>query len=335
MERLDRRQFEVVGLVSSAAVAECRGAVRAADILWIGFPHEIQSAWRAIRGAECDIVLHWQAGSDVVDYFLPFLPLAPVQCIGFGQHGTAGIANVGYFLSSRLFERGPQAQEDYTERLVQFEGPTAWQPRPKPPLPVSRADFGLPARGAIYFCPHRLAKFHPDFDALLGRILQEDGSGHLVVLEGKRPATAARLRARWARTLGEPLLRRVLFLPSQSPADYYRLLRLADAVLDSPCYSASLTGYDAFALGVPLVTLPGPHMVQRYALGLYRRMGLEQLVAEDEDRYVELAVRLGGDGDFRQAMREEILRRCPVLFEDRQVVWEYEEFFRRAVQPPG
>ncbi|WP_460182189.1 O-linked N-acetylglucosamine transferase, SPINDLY family protein, partial [Thermopirellula anaerolimosa] len=332
MERLDRRRFEVVGLVSSAALRECRPAVHAGDILWIAFPHEMESAFRAIRGAECDILLHWQAGTDIVNYFLPFLPLAPVQCIGFGQHGTTGIANIDYFLSSRLFERGPEAREDYTERLVLFEGTTAWQPRPDLPPPSKREDFGLPAHGAIYFCPHRPAKFHPDFDLLLRRILGEDPGGHLVVLEGSRPATAARLKARWQRTLGEPLLRRVLFLPSQPPRDYYRLLRLADAVLDAPCYSASLTGYDAFALGVPVVTLPGPYMVQRYAAGLYRRMGVEDLVAGDEQQYVALAVRLGRDGDFRQAMREKILQRCGVLYEDEQVLREFEAFFRRAIE---
>lgn len=231
-----------------------------------------------------------------------------------------------------MFERGADAQEDYTERLVQLRGTTAWQPRPHLPPAAGREEFGLPARRTIYFCPQRLAKFHPDFDFLLRRILEEDASGQLVVLAGKRPATVARLKARWQRTLGGSLLRRILFLPSQQPRDYYQLLRLADVVLDAPCYSASLTGYDAFALGVPIVTLPGRQMVQRYALGLYRRMGLEDLAVDSEREYVDLAVRLGREGDFRQAMREEILNRCEVLFGDPQVVGEYEEFFRRAIE---
>ncbi|GAB6188119.1 O-linked N-acetylglucosamine transferase family protein [Thermopirellula anaerolimosa] len=332
MERLDRAPFEVVGLVSSTALDVCRRSVRANDIGWIGFPHEVPLALQAIRNADCDIILHWQGGTDVVNYFLPFLPLAPVQCIGFGQHGTTGIGNIDYFISSRLFERGEDAQEDYTERLVQLAGATAWQPRPHRPPAASRDAFGLPGQGAIYFCPQRLAKFHPDFDRLLCRILEADPTGHVVAMEGVRPATAARLRARWLRTLGPSLMRRIVLLPAQQPADYYRLLSLADAVLDTPCYSASLTAYDAFALGVPLVTLPGRHMVQRYALGLCRRMGFEQLVASDEDQYVALAVRLGRDGDFRQAMRRAILERCGVLFEDPHVVREYEEFFRRAIE---
>lgn len=105
-----------------------------------------------------------------------------------------------------MFERGADAQEDYTERLVQLRGTTAWQPRPHLPPAAGREEFGLPARGTIYFCPQRLAKFHPDFDFLLRRILEEDASGQLVVLAGKRPPRS--LRHRTLRM--EPLERREL-----------------------------------------------------------------------------------------------------------------------------
>jgi predicted O-linked N-acetylglucosamine transferase (SPINDLY family) len=332
MERLDRGMFEVVGLVSTRIAALCRSAVRSDDMRWVGFPHEIQRAGKVIREVECDVILHWHAGTDILNYFLPFLPLAPVQCIGFGTHGTTGIASLDFFLSSRLFERGEDAQEDYTERLIQFEGVTSWQPRPARPAPATRADFGLPSSGAIYFCPQRLAKFHPDFDRLLRAILEEDAAGHIVVLEGERRRAVQALRARLEKTLGQALLRRVLFLPSQQGADYYRLLGVVDVVLDSPVYSASLTGYDAFSLGVPLVTLPGKYMVQRYALGLYTRMGLRDLIACDEREYVPLAVRLGREADFRQAMRRQILGRCEVLYEDKRVVREYEHFFQEVAR---
>jgi predicted O-linked N-acetylglucosamine transferase (SPINDLY family) len=332
MERLDRREFEVVGLASAGIIPYCRRAVRADDVLWVGLPHDLELAWRAVQGAQCDAIMHWHVGTDVLNYFLPFLPLAPVQCISFGGHGTTGVANLDYFVSSRLFERGEDAAADYTERLVQFAGATAWQPRPRLPPPASRADFGLPESGAIYLCPHQLPKFHPDFDSVLRRILQEDADGHIVALEGTRPRALELLRARLQRTLGTTLAKRVLFLPMQRPDNYYRLLGLGDAILVAPIYSASLTGYDAFAAGIPAVTLPGELMVQRYALGLCRQMGMMDLVAGDESEYVALSVRLGRDADFRHCMRRQIEERRDVLFGDDHVVREYEAFFREAVQ---
>jgi predicted O-linked N-acetylglucosamine transferase (SPINDLY family) len=327
MAKLDRQCFEVVGLVSAGIRAACQKMAAGADITWVGFPHEIQHAFRTIRQAECDIIFHWQSGTDIVNYFLAFLPLAPWQCIGFGQHGTTGIATIDYFISSRLFERGESAREDYTEQLVQFRGLTTWQPRPQPPPEGSRRRWGLPEKGTLYFCPHRLNKFHPGFDPLLREILAEHSGGYLLVLEGSRPATVQRLQARWAKTLGEALCRRIIWLPSQPVPEYYRLLRVVDVVLDSPAYSSSLTGLDALALGVPVVTLPGPLMVQRYMHGFYTLLGISELMARLPHDYVALAVRLGNDPDFRQAMGEKIRERAGVLFEDDRVVREYEEFF--------
>jgi predicted O-linked N-acetylglucosamine transferase (SPINDLY family) len=101
--------------------------------------------------------------------------------------------------------------------------------------------------------------------------------------------------------------------------------------LDPPHYSSSLTGYDAFSLGLPVVTLPGELMVQRYALALYRKMGLEDLVARSPEAYRALAVRLGTDRDYREAVRARIAERSPVLFDDQGAVREHEEFFEDAL----
>lgn len=78
------------------------------------------------------MVVHCTPGINALNYLLPFLPLAPVQCIGFGIHGTTGIEGIDYCVSSRLFERGPETAEDYTEELVLFDSSTLWQQRPVP-----------------------------------------------------------------------------------------------------------------------------------------------------------------------------------------------------------
>ena len=208
-----------------------------------------------IQQTRCHVIVHWHAGTDVMNYFLPFLPLAPVQCIGFGANGTTGIANIDYFISSRLFERDDDAAEDYTERLVCFQGLTAWQERPRVCTAATRAELGLPGSGRST-CPQQLVKFHPAFDRLLSQILEKDRHGRVVLLAGHRPHAAEALRSRFENTLGKSLVKRVSLLSSRRPLEYYRLMSAMDVVLDSPAYSASLTGYDAFAFGIPVVTMP-------------------------------------------------------------------------------
>lgn len=330
IERLDLRRFEVVVLCSQGVLDRCRQEVHRSDVEWVGLPNHFSVVVERVAAARCDVLYHWQVGTDPLNYFLPFTRPAPVQCVGWGMHGTTGVAAVDYALSSRLFE--PEgAQEHYTERLYQFRTLTSYQRRVSLPPKTLRRDFCLPERGSLYLCPQRMSKLHPDFDPLLRGILEANPEGHVVLLEGRHPHVAAQLRRRFEKTLAGAA-KRVLFVPSQEPAGYYRLLSLADVVLDVPQYSSALTGYDAFALGVPVVTLPGSLMVQRYALGLYRKMGIDSLVVGSADEYVALAMRLGKDPDYRESMRSLIAGRSDALFEDTEVIREYEDFFEHALE---
>ena len=49
-----------------------------------------------------------------------------------------------------------------------------------------------------------------------------------------------------------------------------------------------------------MVTLPTELMPGRVALGFYRKMGFEELVASSAEDYVRKAVRLATDGDYRR-----------------------------------
>ncbi len=202
------------------------------------------------------------------------------------------------------------------------------------PDPFSRSKFGLPNKGALYFCPQRIEKVHPAFDRLLRGILETDGQGTVVMFRGRHPAAFDRLVARFGKTLGAKLFQRVTFVENLPNADYYRLLSLADVVLDTPNFSACLTGFDAFSLGIPLVTLPGKLKVQRYALALYRKMGIDDLIVEDESQYITTAVRLGTDEPFGQDIRHRIRQRSHLLFDDTEAIKQHERFFRVRMAAP-
>ena len=330
VRHLDPRRFQPVVLCPPSGLALCQRAIRRTDVTWVPLADRFSEAAEQIQKAHCDLLYHWQIGTDVFNYFLPFARLAPVQATGFGTHGTTGIAAVDYFLSSRLVEP-EDAQHHYTERLYLLATMPTFQERVPEPGPASRSDFGLPDQGHLYFCPQRLSKFHPDFDPLIRGVLDRDPRAFLVLLEGRQPEVIDALRKRFCRTLG-PVADRVIFLPSQPPPQYYRLLALADVLLDPPHYSSALTGYDAFALALPLVTLPGRLMVERYALGLYRKMQMDQLVARSAEHYITLAVQVASDRDYREHIRACIAERRDVLFEDMEAVRQHEEFFETALE---
>ncbi|MCY2995650.1 MAG: tetratricopeptide repeat protein [Planctomycetota bacterium] len=330
IEQLDPSRFEPAVLCSHGALENCRRGIRRTDVQWVAFPDRFASAAERIAAARCDVLYHWQVGTDPLNYFLPFARLAPVQCTGWGSHGTTGNAAIDYCLSSDWIE-SPGAEQHYTESLVRLKTLPTYERIQPLAAPARRSDFGLPENGHLYCCPQRLAKLHPEADVLFAAILEQDVQGFLVVLEGKVTRAAELLRRRFSQTLG-PLAGRVIFVPSQSPDDFRRFLTLADVIVDPPHYSSGLTAYDAITLGLPIVSLPDEFAVGRYVLGCYGRMGLEDWVPTGPEEYVALAVKLGGDREYREGCRAELARRREVLFEDVEVVREYERFFEEAVE---
>lgn len=331
--KIDPERFEAVVLCEENGQEVCRKRIPAEHVRWVSFPADFEAAVKTITESACDILYHRQIGTSAWNYFLPFARCAPVQCTGWGSHGTTGLEAIDYYLSSDLIEI-EGARSHYTERLFQFHGtlPTC-QSRVKRRQPASRGDFGLPEQGALYFCPQRIEKIHPDFDALVRGVLDSDPSGTVLMLQGRHPAALDELRARFRRTLGPSLAPRVTFVGPTLPAEvYYRLLSLADVVLDTPNYSTSLTGFDACSYGIPIVTLPGARNVERYALALYRKLGIEDLIAVSAEDYVAKAVRTARDPDYRKDLHERILTRSEALFEDMASVKEHERFFEYAWQ---
>ena len=72
----------------------------------------------------------------------------------------------------------------------------------------------------------------------------------------------------------------------------------------------------------------------RLASGVLRRMGLHELVADSENGYVDLAVRLVRDQPYRDEIRREIIRRREVLYDDVEPVRALERFLIAQCRGP-
>jgi protein O-GlcNAc transferase len=102
-------------------------------------------------------------------------------------------------------------------------------------------------------------------------------------------------------------------------------------VLDSIHFNGMNTTLQAFAVGTPVVTLPGRFQRGRHTQAMYRKMGIHDCIARDPQDYVDIAVRVGTDGSYAHDLRERILSRNQVLYEDPRVVSEFERFFSDAL----
>jgi protein O-GlcNAc transferase len=334
IEHLDPERFDLSIVCAESGLARVRSEVANPRVKYVPVPDNFEKTTEIIRGGRFDLLYFWEVGSDPFNYFLPFLRLAPVQCVGWGTAYTTGVPEIDYHISSDLIEI-PEAQEHYTERLVRLTTLPTYQYRPGLQQPgKDRTAFGISDSQQVYLCTQNVRKLHPDLDPLLGEILRRDPAGVLVLLKPEHEHMEATLRDRFQRTVGD-LVDRILFVPRMPHADYLNLVAAGDVLLDPRPYGSGVTAYDGFSLGKPIVTFPTQYQRGRYAYGCYRKMGILDCVASSAQEYVELAVRLGTDLDWRRSISEKILAASQVLFDDLDVVRQHEQFFEQALRTAG
>lgn len=271
-------------------------------------PERLDLAAECLRQARLDVVLYWECGTDSLNYFLPCFRPARVQCVCWGWPETSGHPQVADFLSAAELEP-PGAASHYSENLVLLPAlPTYYPP---PPAPATRADrslLGLPAGRRACFCPQNPRKIHPDFDQALLALLQADGEAEVLLLAEDQPGLRESLQRRLAGVLGD-CMDRVSFLPRRSREEYLRVMSAADVLLDTFHYGGGAnTVADAFACGVPVVTLPGTFQRGRWTAAVCRRAGLTELIAESPEDYVRRALALARDSAWRHELGSRMRR---------------------------
>ena len=332
--QVDRSRFEVIALhVPPSKDDALSRLIRAEADHNVDLPASVPLAREAIAALELDILFYQDIGMDPFTYLLAFSRLAPVQCVSFGHPDTTGIPNIDWFISSTLYET-PGSQAHFSERLycLRDAGTLAYYYRPAPPASIDRSRFGLPSReeATLYLCPQTLFKLHPEFDAILAEILARDPRAVLVLIEPPISEWRGALHQRLSKAFPQDALQRVRFVPRQPQQAFLELIASADVMLDTIHFNGMNTSLEAFAVGTPVVTWPQVFQRSRHTAGMYRRMGIETLIADSASSYVRIAVGLGQDPVWRQRMHRLILERCAVLFEDQDVVRQFERFFSDA-----
>lgn len=331
IDRLDREHFDVSVIHLGGAADGVAAEIDASADQALHLTGSLSEMQQAVAGLQLDTLVYPEIGMEPRAYFLAFARLAPVQCAMWGHPVTTGIPNMDYFISSRLLEPGG-AHSHYTEKLVKLDRlPVHYQRPQATPAPANRASFGFSDSDHLYLCPQSLFKLHPDFDPVVASILRADPKGRLVLLEGMSAHWAELLRRRYAETLGD-VADRVVLLPRQDREGFLRLLQTADAMLDPLHFGGGNSTYEALALGVPIVTLPGSFMRGRVTAGCYQQMDMTDLIAADASDYVEKSLRLAHDPAWRTAMVERIHQTSAALFDDDTVVRELERFLLNATR---
>ena len=292
-------------------------------------------AWsNAILEKNIEVLIYPEIGMNQLATQLANLRLAPLQMVAWGHPETSGLPTIDYYLSAELFEN-ESSDDAYSEKLIRLPNLGCSYSR----LPVSAVDFDLGSIGVnqdtpIFVCPGMLFKYAPANDWILASIAKRVGKCQFIFFyEHNGPAEILKVRLKKAFAKeGLEVNNYIVFIPLQEPASFYGLLKRCDVFLDTIGFSGFNTAIQAIDCALPIVTKEGDFMRGRLASGILKRIAMDECIAKTDQEYIELAIKLAQDRQYRDQVSSKISKNRDILYEDRMPISALEAFLIRGFE---
>jgi protein O-GlcNAc transferase len=237
---------------------------------------------------------------------------APIQITFGGYPGGTGLEAMDYHLTDPYLDPIGETDSHYAEKLIRLPHSFwCYDPPSMGSADETVSPLPAPANGFFTFgCLNNFSKANRQTLVLWGKILAAVPRSRLVLIcpEGDhRRAVLDRLGVEE---------KRVDFFVNQPHQEYLRLYHRIDLGLDTFPYNGHTTSLDALWMGVPVISWAGRTAVSRAGYSQASNLGLTaEFVAEDADKFVELAVKWANDlprlAELRASLRDR-LRRSPL-----------------------
>jgi protein O-GlcNAc transferase len=230
---------------------------------------------------------------------------APVIVSWLGYPGSLGHARLADYIIGDPVVTPPHHAPHFSETLALM--PHCYQPNDRNrcigPRPERQA-VGLPESGTVFCSFNQALKINPATFNLWCQLLTEAPTSVLWLLEPDSPTAKNNLRKQAVQRGIDP--RRIVFALRLPLEQHLGRLQLADLALDTfPCNSHT-TASDALWAGVPLVTKCGELFASRVAASLLTAHGFPELIANNDEEFVELALELVKSPEKLRALRDRL-----------------------------
>ena len=121
------------------------------------------------------------------------------------------------------------------------------------------------------------------------------------------------------------VLSRVKFVPPQSHQNFVNLMKCSDVLIDPYPFGGCNSSLESFSLFKPLVTQPSIRINGRFTYGFYKKMNMNEMIADNMEEFVNITTRLLNDKEFYDKQVNLLKERSDVLFEDQETLQEWEE----------
>ena len=227
---------------------------------------------------------------------------AKKQVIWMGYCNTTGLKNMDYIITdpNLIYEN---EKDLYSEQVLYL--PEIWNThcgfdfeRKENPPPLIKNNY------ITFGSFNNPSKINENVITCWAKILENINNSKLII---KCPSDKQQL-IRIKKSLKEKhILDSVIFHTSfDDKKDHLNLYKKVDIALDTFPYNGVTTSFEAIWMGVPVLTMAGYNFNSRCGESINKNLGMKQLIAKDEDDYVQKAINLSEDKEKYIELRKSI-----------------------------
>jgi predicted O-linked N-acetylglucosamine transferase (SPINDLY family) len=302
--RYESRSEELIALADGAMTLEGLRDTQARELL---------------RSRKYDIILETSGYTRHGGIRLLAQRCAPVQCHYIGYHATTALPGMDYFIGDQQ-TADPAFQDQFSEQLWQL--PRPWLAYPKHqifPAAEQLAATDLPVLGAF----SQVGKIRAETLSFWGPALKKVPDSLLLIKDRCTvdPIVCQRITDVLAKEHDvDP--QRLRFLPLMGEwNDHVDCYNILDVALDTTPWSSATTGFEALAMGAPLVAIKGGCTAARMSTSLVQGLGRPEWVARTPDEFAAIVADLCSDLPALRAGKQERQRQAQnsILFDGKDL----------------
>jgi len=279
-----------------------------------------------------DVLLYLDIGMSPRIQILSSLRLAPIQCNTYGHPVTSGFKNIDYYFSSELME-SQNSQKHYSEKLISLPGIGINYDSPNLSI-IKKPNILNKSNATIFLNLQSLFKLLPQDDHIYLDILKKHSNCCFWFLQGEKNSITSIFKERISKLFqkeGHAFEKYSYFHPRCGSEEFLGLVEQSDIILDSFNWSGGNTSLEAISLNKPIVTCPSGFMRGRYTYGMLKILDIEETIASSKKEYIEIAVKLASDINFRNFIVNKIKKHKNKLFNDDKPVRFFEDVIRKKL----
>jgi protein O-GlcNAc transferase len=302
----DPAQFEIFAYSTSATYDAVSATIKSQVFAWRDVAHKtIAETAQIIYEDQLDVLVELSGHMKGNRLEVCALKPAPIQATYLGYPSTTGLRTIDYRLTDAWADPAGLTEAYHCEKLMRIPD-CGWCYEPVLQDAQTFSDVPPVERnGFITFGSfNNIAKFNPPLCDLWVEILKNvpDSRLRLKARSFLDPEILLEWESRFATAgIAKQRLRFMSFKPKIK--DHLAVYNEVDIALDSYPYHGTTTTCEALAAGVPVVSLAGSSHVARVGVSLLNAVGLADLVAEQREDYIAIAVKLAADRARLQQLR--------------------------------